>query len=294
MNTATIFAATARPAVDVCTTGVCAHAVVGATAARSATTLEQAIVDSLGRYHNTDGKGNGSKQAGIQLAPGITSRAQLETELARLAAFLARQPDVVYKAAPKDDPERAAARRVIAHQGASLAATSRMKLMTMVSRIGDAALRNLVQKAIGDAPRDFFTAPSSSSGKFHPADEINHGGLVLHTARVARMAELLADYYRVTPELRDALIAGAIVHDMQKGGMPWKGYAADHGHLAAQWLGDTWGTRQHASRELVRELAANHMAQWNKPAPTPPTTLAHQLMSYADYLAALDDVYVRV
>ena len=45
--------------------------------------------------------------------------------------------------------------------------------------------------------------------------------------------------------------------------------------------------------DLIIEGVRNHMAQWNKPASTPPQNPLEQIVSYADYLASRDDVYVQ-
>lgn len=63
----------------------------------------------------------------------------------------------------------------------------------------------------------FWFIPASFTGEYHPPDERDEGGNVLHTKRVVRTALLFADSYSLEEEERDMLIAAAILHDITKG-----------------------------------------------------------------------------
>jgi hypothetical protein len=63
----------------------------------------------------------------------------------------------------------------------------------------------------------FWEIPSSFSGKYHPPDEHNSGGCALHTKRVVRIVNMLADSYSLTENERDNAIAAALIHDVTKG-----------------------------------------------------------------------------
>lgn len=63
----------------------------------------------------------------------------------------------------------------------------------------------------------FWNVPSSFSGKYHPPDEHNPGGNVLHTKRVVRIANTISDSYSITDEERDLINAACLLHDVTKG-----------------------------------------------------------------------------
>jgi hypothetical protein len=126
--------------------------------------------------------------------------------------------------------------------------------------------------------------------------------LLVHSIRVARLAEkLAADYYKF--ERPDRVKAAGTVHDIDKGGLPWQpskpgelpdsAYVADHGPVAAEWLKGLKDDECGADCDAIIDDVSIHMAQWNKPVATPPQTLEEQIISYADYLASQDDVYVQ-
>jgi DNA 3'-phosphatase len=252
------------------------------------------FVSNLIRYHNADGKGNGSKLQGVQLAPGVNTPEDLKESVCKLSHALATQPFVYHLRQPFIEKRRQEFRRRIAEERApSVALNTREAFHGLAERIQDPRIRGLVQRAIDAAPEEHFTEPSSSSGKHHPPDEINPGGLAMHVHRVLVVAEWLCDYYGVDRREKDLVLAGVILHDSQKGGRPWKGYAPDHGPIAADWLGKLWVGEDDASTQKIRELAHNHMAQWNAPKPTPPQDRLNQIVSYADYLASQDEIIIQ-
>lgn len=69
----------------------------------------------------------------------------------------------------------------------------------------------------------FLTWASSSTGKYHPQDEINESGMLLHVKRCAAIAPDIARMYALPegPLMSlgdDVLIAGSLVHDLYKRG----------------------------------------------------------------------------
>lgn len=249
--------------------------------------------DGLKRYHNVDGQGNGGHVDGVQLPPGVKPD-ELDASMHGVSDFLSKQEGMTYVEAPASGPARTAFRKALAEsRRAEVSGHVKENLAAAVSLIQSPAIRQAVQQALDAAPPEFMTAPSSSSGRYHPADEINPGGLVLHSLRDVQVGAMLCDYYHVGGKAKDEILGGLLLHDIKKGGEPWKGYAADHGPLASQWLGKVWAHQSDPSLTTMRELVANHMAQWNEPAPTPPKDVANQIASYADYLGSRDNLYVQ-
>ena len=198
----------------------------------------------------------------------------------------------------------------------SVTANPQGYLQTALGMISDEGVKTAVQKALADAAHDvdggqsqFFTAPSSSSGKYHPADEINTGGLALHSLRDVEMGSKLCDIYNIQGLEKDEVLGALAVHDIEKGGAPWKGYAGDHGPLGQMYLDNVWNVPAGTPDDVAHPeahmavLVGRHMAQWNQAAPLPgeksaakdplvPRNIDEQLVSWGDYLGALDNVYL--
>ena len=129
---------------------------------------------------------------------------------------------MTYRATPELGKGRVQDRAEMAAQTSGwVKASGKVALEAATNLIQDPSIRAMVQKGLEGVDKDFFTSPSSASGFFHPADEINEGGLALHTARVTRMTGLLSDYFGLNEAEKDAAMAGAILHDGVKGGDPW-------------------------------------------------------------------------
>lgn len=103
-----------------------------------------------------------------------------------------------------------------------------------LSLIGNGRIRKFVELCLGYAPKYIFTdCPSSSSGKYHPEDELGGNGCVIHTCRVVKLVCLLIDGMKDFDH-RDEAIAAAIIHDLRKQGMEKSGRTvANHPDLAA-------------------------------------------------------------
>lgn len=91
-----------------------------------------------------------------------------------------------------------------------------ISLLDEINLINDDALASFVRSILLKA-ETFWNIPSSFSGKYHPADEHNAGGNVLHTKRVVRVAMILADSYSLSTDERDVIIAACLLHDVTKG-----------------------------------------------------------------------------
>jgi len=89
-------------------------------------------------------------------------------------------------------------------------------LLAEIELISDEAIRSFVRAVLLRA-ENFWDIPSSFSGKYHPADEHGHGGNVLHTKRVVRIANVMGDSYTLSSEERDIVLAACLLHDVCKG-----------------------------------------------------------------------------
>ena len=82
----------------------------------------------------------------------------------------------------------------------------------------------------------FDDCPSSSSGKYHPVDEMAGDGTIVHSKRVSAVAYDLCRALGCE-ENRDEIVASAILHDAVKQGLTKSGHTIKtHPELAANEL----------------------------------------------------------
>lgn len=260
-----------------------------------ATGLKGDFTNALLKYHRLDGLSDGSPLTGVQYppVPGVTvgDQASLNTFITKFVDFLATKPAIGWKPVPAGANRKLFRAQVAQQAAADVQANGRTEYETMVNGLTDPYVKNFVASAVTHAQLAFFRAPSSSSGRYHPADEINVGGLLVHSVRDMVVGGWLADYFHLSAQQKDVIQGALLIHDIQKGGIPWGTYDPSHGPDGANWLQQfESGNGQEAVE--IELLVRDHMGQWNDPAPTPPQTLDEQIVCYADYLASLDDVYV--
>ena len=168
---------------------------------------------------------------------------------------------------------------------------------TEVRLIDNPFIRELVIGVFDNVPSHFWTQPSSGSGRFHPKDEREQGGLVLHTKRVVRLVEHLCHSYGYYGIERDKLIAAALIHDVGKFG--WGEEPAErqvHGHetLPREQLETIDEVRDNPFFNDVFAIAEGHSGRWGPSRPFSDTGLAAlaSILHIADYIASRSDVMV--
>lgn len=197
----------------------------------------------------------------------------------------------------------------------------------MIDMVATPALKQVLTDILAHAPEGFYKSPSSSTGKYHPADETRlidvqpgfhppseeeqkaypGGGLLLHSLRNMVVASALCDYYDIKGKARDEVIMGEALHDICKyvsvkdlegwkpgQPVPWGRYTTpDHAHAGAEFVKalDPSGGKV---TEKVRHYIDMHMGAWNAPEPTVPKTPEEKVISLADYLASTENYYVKV
>ncbi|MBI2266362.1 MAG: HD domain-containing protein, partial [Armatimonadetes bacterium] len=198
----------------------------------------------------------------------------------------------------------------------------------MIDSVETPALRALLKEAFEKAPPGYYQAPSSSSGRFHPADEVNSdlldpekmgafakpadvytgGGLVLHTRRVVEAAKALTTFLGIKGVERDHIIASAALHDVMKfvkaedvkkvkpgEPVPWGEYTTpDHGLAGALWLSRLDSAKNGIKTKDIARFVEKHMSAWNKPETSPPTDFGEMVVSMSDYMASQPGWYVKV
>lgn len=89
-------------------------------------------------------------------------------------------------------------------------------LLKEINLIKDESIKSFVRSILLRA-KSFWQIPSSFSKKYHPMDEHNEGGNVLHTKRVVRAANIMCQSHSLIDEDRDIVLAACLLHDLTKG-----------------------------------------------------------------------------
>lgn len=156
-------------------------------------------------------------------------------------------------------------------------------LSSVVEWISSPDKKEFCLAALKACQKEFYAAPASYSGKYHPKENLGEGGLIRHIRKCAFYARKLASIENLSNEDRDTLIAATVLHDICKGGIPWKAYAADHGPIAEKWLENFDPDGRFAS---IRHLVGMHMGEFNSPLPTPPQTAMEHYICQVDMLGS--------
>ena len=136
------------------------------------------------------------------------------------------------------------------------------KLYLQIEKIESPHIRKFTKNALDKAHDQFWLVPSSSSGKFHPPEDQGEGGLIRHLVKASEVAYELARFYNITTQDRDIVVSAAILHDIQKNGIPW-GISSDSNHalVAYHWL-DEFDLDQ-PYKNKIRKCVRYHMSRWS-------------------------------
>ena len=167
--------------------------------------------------------------------------------------------------------------------------------------ISNKSVKDFVKSCIDKAPDYVFEdCPSSSSGKFHPVDELAGDGTLVHTKRVFALAY---EYSRALDceTQRDEICAAALLHDMVKQGREATGHTLkNHPELGAQLVAEVYNTE---FKEKLNKDSANiiywacfyHYGPWTARKYRKPLTefTPSELCVYmADYTASKRFIHV--
>lgn len=147
-------------------------------------------------------------------------------------------------------------------------------------------------------PDYFWEVAASSTGKYHPAYALGHGGLYRHTLAAVRIAIGMFPLTSYTDNEKDKIIVALIMHDSFKHGVNYSKYTqANHPVIAAEqvqtycemWLPDCCA---HDFGKALADLILTHMGQWNtdwktkKEIMPKPSTSMQRFVHMCDYLAS--------
>lgn len=167
--------------------------------------------------------------------------------------------------------------------------------------ISNKKLRNFVAEFLDTkVPKYFYHIPASSSGKYHPVQDLGTQGLIRHTKAVVQVAlDLLRSEMFVNDcdYFRDMIISACLLHDTFKNGLEEGCHTvSNHPLLASESILKAYESStfedSYCMIEGIRECVESHMGKWNTDKETgevilpKPESEAEQLVHMADYIAS--------
>ena len=133
--------------------------------------------------------------------------------------------------------------------------------------IFDDTIREFARLCICAAPDYFFTdCPASSTGKYHPIDELGADGTILHTKKVFTVAYQLCRGL-MCENRRDEILAACLIHDLRKQGIIKTGHTTkNHPALAADLVQEVQEATHMLSEESfkrIRNMCGYHYGPWS-------------------------------
>lgn len=176
-----------------------------------------------------------------------------------------------------------------------------------IDTIKDIDNRKFALILLSNVPDYFFSAPASSSGKYHPKNDLGEGGLVRHSISVARMLDHLLEpygYFDFNEEQKDLLKIAALFHDCMKSGTQEEYEKGKHTKFlhplyAANFIMTVAITNSYSYEKalFIYNAVIAHMGQWNTNVtgnlPTPKTP-DQKVLHLADYLASRKDINMEL
>lgn len=133
--------------------------------------------------------------------------------------------------------------------------------------IFDESIKEFTRLCVISAPDYFFTdCPASSTGKYHPVDELAHDGTIVHTKKVVTLAYDLCKAYSCENR-RDEIISACIIHDLRKQGLEKYGHTViNHPDLAVKLVDQIQSETMiltDDSHEIIRNCVGYHYGPWS-------------------------------
>lgn len=167
------------------------------------------------------------------------------------------------------------------------------RLSKEVGRILNKDIKIFVLKALKEADEKFWKVPASSSGRFHPIEDLNDAGLIRHLVKATRIAYHLSVFFSLSETDRDIVLAATILHDIQKNGIPWEsGTDGRHAFIAYEWLNKFDLKAEYKIKIL--SCVRYHMGKWSQPENEAERASKPELMELivqmSDYIASRKDI----
>jgi hypothetical protein len=175
-------------------------------------------------------------------------------------------------------------------------------LLDEINMIQDEHIKSFT-RALLLAVDEFWEAPSSMSGVYHPPDERGSGGNVLHTKRVVRIVDLLAEAMERSTYETDMLLSAALLHDITKI-VRWDKSTVGYDKMHPITVTVLFERVRQSELDAIEELASNtleldagtieqilrlvrcHMGKWSVTPELIPITPFEMTLHWADMVAA--------
>lgn len=128
-------------------------------------------------------------------------------------------------------------------------------------------VKEFTKLCLSEAPDYFFTdCPASTTGKYHPIDELGADGTILHTKKVVTVAYILCRGLDCE-KYRDQILSACIIHDLLKQGKKKTGHTTkNHPALAAELVEQVQNATQLLDEEsynIIRNGVGYHYGLWS-------------------------------
>ncbi len=124
------------------------------------------------------------------------------------------------------------------------------------------SLRAWTERILFAVDSNFWTAPSSSTGKNHPPEDNGVSGLVRHIKKGVAVIEEYGERAKFSKIEIFSSISGIILHDVCKNGIPWQDHTDHtHGFIASEWIKEFRYKDEMIKQEIV-DAVRYHMAPW--------------------------------
>ncbi len=181
--------------------------------------------------------------------------------------------------------------------------TPEKKIETFQSELDlifDAKIRTFTEVCLMVSPDYvFYDCAASTSGKYHPLDELCGQGTIIHTKRVVTIGYDLARGLGCDPN-RDLVISACILHDLRKQGVEKSGHTVKwHPDLAAKLVDEVHkDTKIISNKEytIIKNCVGYHYGPWSiKPwsKPLDKYTPEEMCVYLSDYIASKKSVIVK-
>ncbi|NQT22349.1 MAG: HD domain-containing protein [Candidatus Omnitrophica bacterium] len=163
-----------------------------------------------------------------------------------------------------------------------------MVLKNELELISDLTIQDWTLRTLKKVPSYFWKAPSSMSGKYHPACSGGKAGLIIHVKRAVYLANDICMAWGIFDLDRDIVISSIILHDIAKPA-PGQAYALhiNHPTNARNYFADI-DKGMYFVKE-VEKCVQWHMGRWSPPGikkPMKDYTALELAVFTADYLSA--------
>lgn len=136
-----------------------------------------------------------------------------------------------------------------------------------LKRIYDPVIREFTKLCIMHAPDYvFLDCPASSTGKYHPLDELGPDGNIIHTKKIFTLA------YEMSRAMdceynRDLILSACLIHDLRKRGLTNTGHThRRHPEFAADLVDEVQEATQLLNEEqhnILRNCVGYHYGPWS-------------------------------